>query len=321
METPKTDLDSSKEIFHMPQRPYTAIETLGDKLVYPLTMDQEVESLADQGMVELLLYINIPMAQMVAFLTCSAFDLYNKVVSMAQSRINQEGLRSLYMIMLSRMIYLLTCGYEKAHQSLRIENYRKTGPKDLKLGIQLLLDLIVFREQTLRLLSYLRNTAIILWPHWDLLYCVQSLVAGSRLPNHGMHQTPMCIGFLEASQVEKIDRCHQKFPHECRMASEFYANLVTCMPSLMMRAFPLVQHTRWLMHADVAVRLSLWKEIVEWFGYNASICSKVLTAEVIKQLLKLIVPDDDAPVRIEAAGQPCSDSIDLAAYHNGPAAL
>ncbi|KAK7360406.1 hypothetical protein VNO77_02398 [Canavalia gladiata] len=52
------------------RRPYTAIETLGDGLVYPLTMDQEVDSLMDQGMVELFLYINIPLAQMAAFLMC-----------------------------------------------------------------------------------------------------------------------------------------------------------------------------------------------------------------------------------------------------------
>lgn len=37
----------------MPQRPYTAVGTLRDQLIYPLTMDQ-VEPLTRDGMVELL---------------------------------------------------------------------------------------------------------------------------------------------------------------------------------------------------------------------------------------------------------------------------
>lgn len=42
----------------MPQRPYTAVGTLRDQLIYPLTADQEVESLTHDGMVELLRNVN-----------------------------------------------------------------------------------------------------------------------------------------------------------------------------------------------------------------------------------------------------------------------
>lgn len=38
----------------MPQRPYTAVGTLRDQLIYPLTADQEIEPLTRDGMVELL---------------------------------------------------------------------------------------------------------------------------------------------------------------------------------------------------------------------------------------------------------------------------
>lgn len=46
--------DLNKEIFYVPQRPYTAVGTLRDQLIYPLTADQEVKPLTDRGMVELL---------------------------------------------------------------------------------------------------------------------------------------------------------------------------------------------------------------------------------------------------------------------------
>lgn len=46
--------DLNNEIFYVPQRPYTAVGTLRDQLIYPLTEDQEIELLTDRGMVELL---------------------------------------------------------------------------------------------------------------------------------------------------------------------------------------------------------------------------------------------------------------------------
>lgn len=46
--------DLNNEIFYVPQRPYTAVGTLRDQLIYPLTEDQEIEPLTDRGMVELL---------------------------------------------------------------------------------------------------------------------------------------------------------------------------------------------------------------------------------------------------------------------------
>ncbi|KAK7281010.1 hypothetical protein RIF29_08638 [Crotalaria pallida] len=51
--------DLNKEIFYVPQRPYTAVGTLRDQLIYPLTSAQEVEPLTDSGMVELLKNVDL----------------------------------------------------------------------------------------------------------------------------------------------------------------------------------------------------------------------------------------------------------------------
>lgn len=51
---PGVGSDLNKEIFYVPQRPYTAVGTLRDQLIYPLTAEQEVEPLTHSGMVELL---------------------------------------------------------------------------------------------------------------------------------------------------------------------------------------------------------------------------------------------------------------------------
>ena len=51
--------DLNKEIFYVPQRPYTAVGTLRDQLIYPLTADQEVEPLTHSGMVELLKNVGV----------------------------------------------------------------------------------------------------------------------------------------------------------------------------------------------------------------------------------------------------------------------
>ncbi|KAK7311131.1 hypothetical protein RJT34_09056 [Clitoria ternatea] len=51
--------DLNKEIFYVPQRPYTAVGTLRDQLIYPFTDDQEVEPLSDHGMLELLKNVDL----------------------------------------------------------------------------------------------------------------------------------------------------------------------------------------------------------------------------------------------------------------------
>ncbi|KAJ6806420.1 ABC transporter D family member 1 [Iris pallida] len=51
--------DLNKEIFYVPQRPYTAFGTLRDQLIYPLTADQETEPLTHDGMRELLKNVDL----------------------------------------------------------------------------------------------------------------------------------------------------------------------------------------------------------------------------------------------------------------------
>ncbi|KAI4383483.1 hypothetical protein MLD38_009316 [Melastoma candidum] len=56
---PGVGTDLNKEIFYVPQRPYTAVGTLRDQLIYPLTADQEVEPLTPSGMAELLRNVDL----------------------------------------------------------------------------------------------------------------------------------------------------------------------------------------------------------------------------------------------------------------------
>ncbi|KAE8671524.1 ABC transporter D family member 1 [Hibiscus syriacus] len=56
---PGVGSDLNKEIFYVPQRPYTAFGTLRDQLIYPLTADQEVEPLTHSGMVDLLKNVDL----------------------------------------------------------------------------------------------------------------------------------------------------------------------------------------------------------------------------------------------------------------------
>lgn len=56
---PGVGSDLNKEIFYVPQRPYTAVGTLRDQLIYPLTANQEVEPLTHGGMKELLKNVDL----------------------------------------------------------------------------------------------------------------------------------------------------------------------------------------------------------------------------------------------------------------------
>ncbi|XP_066356803.1 ABC transporter D family member 1-like [Miscanthus floridulus] len=56
---PGVGSDLNKEIFYVPQRPYTAVGTLCEQLIYPLTADQEIEPLTYDGMVDLLKNVDL----------------------------------------------------------------------------------------------------------------------------------------------------------------------------------------------------------------------------------------------------------------------
>ncbi|XP_050382977.1 ABC transporter D family member 1 [Argentina anserina] len=56
---PGVGTDLNKEIFYVPQRPYTAVGTLRDQLIYPLTADQEVKPLTREEMAELLRNVDL----------------------------------------------------------------------------------------------------------------------------------------------------------------------------------------------------------------------------------------------------------------------
>ncbi|KAJ0547205.1 putative ABC-type fatty-acyl-CoA transporter [Helianthus annuus] len=56
---PGVGSDLNNEIFYVPQRPYTAVGTLRDQLIYPLTSDQQVEPLTHNEMLELLKNVDL----------------------------------------------------------------------------------------------------------------------------------------------------------------------------------------------------------------------------------------------------------------------
>ena len=71
--------DLNKEIFYVPQRPYTAVGTLRDQLIYPLTQDEEVEPLTHGGMVELLKNVGVfilPIFFLNSFLSNRCFVIF-----------------------------------------------------------------------------------------------------------------------------------------------------------------------------------------------------------------------------------------------------